>query len=35
MIAYIKKLLDGRPVEWKKLGEVGVFVRGSGLQKKY
>ena len=34
MIAYIKKLLDGQPVEWKKLGEVGVFVRGSGLQKK-
>ncbi|WP_287350586.1 hypothetical protein [Porphyromonas sp.] len=34
MITYIEKLLKGQPVEWKTLGEVGTFVRGSGLQKK-
>ena len=34
MIAYIEKLLKGQPVEWKTLGEVGTFVRGSGLPKK-
>lgn len=34
MIKYIEQLLQGQPVEWKPLGEVGVFTRGSGLQKK-
>lgn len=34
MITYIEKLLNGQPVEWKTLGEVGTFVRGSGLPKK-
>ena len=34
MIDYIEKLLKGQPVEWKTLGEVGTFVRGSGLPKK-
>ena len=34
MIDYIEKLLNGQPVEWKTLGEVGTFVRGSGLPKK-
>lgn len=29
----MEKLLDGAPVEWKMLGEVGNFVRGSGIQK--
>ncbi|QUB42891.1 restriction endonuclease subunit S [Porphyromonas sp. oral taxon 275] len=34
MIKYIEQLLQGQPVVWKPLGEVGVFTRGSGLQKK-
>lgn len=29
----VEKPLDGVVVEWKPLGEVGVFVRGNGLQK--
>jgi len=33
---YRNKLLnfEGKEVEWKTLGEIGVFVRGNGLQKK-
>ncbi|EKO52637.1 type I restriction modification DNA specificity domain protein [Leptospira kirschneri str. 200801925] len=31
--SFMEKLLDGAPVEWKTLGEVGNFVRGSGIQK--
>lgn len=31
---YIDRLLQGAPVEWRPLGEVGEFTRGSGLQKK-
>lgn len=31
---YIDRLLQGAPVEWRPLGEVGEFSRGSGLQKK-
>lgn len=31
---YIDRLLQGAPVEWCLLGEVGEFTRGSGLQKK-
>ena len=33
---YREKLLsfEGEEVEWKKLGEIGTFVRGNGLQKK-
>ncbi len=31
---FMEKLLDGVDVEWKKLGEVGKFIRGNGLQKK-
>lgn len=31
---FLEKLLDGVNVEWKPLGEVGVFIRGNGLQKK-
>jgi type I restriction enzyme S subunit len=27
-------LLNGHPVEWKTLGEIGTLIRGSGLQKK-
>ncbi len=30
---FLEKLLDGVAVEWKALGELGEFVRGSGLQK--
>ncbi len=30
----IAKLLDGVAVEWKALGEIGLLIRGSGLQKK-
>jgi type I restriction enzyme S subunit len=30
----LKKLLDGVEVEWKRLEELGVLVRGNGLQKK-
>jgi len=29
----IKELLEGVEVEWKPLGEIGEFIRGSGLQK--
>ena len=30
---FLEKLLDGVAVEWKALGDVGTFVRGSGIQK--
>ena len=30
----IAKLLDGVAVEWKALGEIGLLIRGGGLQKK-
>jgi len=30
---FLEKLLDGVAVKWKPLGELGEFVRGSGLQK--
>ena len=30
----LKQLLDGVEVEWKSLGEIGHFIRGSGLVKK-
>ena len=30
---FLEKLLDGVAVEWKPLGALGEFVRGSGLQK--
>ena len=33
-VKHIQKLLAGAEVEWKSLGEVGEFIRGSGLQKK-
>ena len=33
-MSYIDKLLQGQEVQWKTLGEVGTFVRGTGLQKK-
>ncbi len=29
----MEKLLKGAKVEWKTLGEVGDFIRGSGIQK--
>ncbi|MFY8000664.1 MAG: hypothetical protein ACOVSW_18875 [Candidatus Kapaibacteriota bacterium] len=32
-MSYLSKLLEGVEVEWKTLGEIGVFVRGNGLQK--
>lgn len=32
-IRFMEKLLDGVEVEWKTLGEVGDFIRGSGIQK--
>lgn len=31
--SFMEKLLDGAPVEWKTLGEVGELVRGNGLPK--
>lgn len=33
-VNFLEKLLDGVDVAWKPLGEVGVFIRGNGLQKK-
>ncbi|OLY65340.1 restriction endonuclease subunit S [Leptospira santarosai serovar Bananal] len=32
-LRFLEKLLEGTIVEWKMLGEVGNFVRGSGIQK--
>ena len=34
MIAYIEKLLNGQPVEWKTLGEVAEIKRGTSITKK-
>lgn len=34
MITYIEKLLNGQPVEWKKLGEVAEIKRGTSVTKK-
>ncbi|MGI9279655.1 MAG: restriction endonuclease subunit S [Endozoicomonas sp.] len=31
---FMEKLLDGVVVEWKPLGEIGEFIRGTGMQKK-
>ena len=31
---FMERLLDGVDVEWKKLGAIGEFIRGNGLQKK-
>ncbi|WP_026054647.1 restriction endonuclease subunit S [Leptospira weilii] len=31
--SFMEKLLKGAKVEWKTLGEVGDFIRGSGIQK--
>ncbi|WP_173645552.1 restriction endonuclease subunit S [Leptospira interrogans] len=31
--SFMEKLLKGAKVEWKALGEVGDFIRGSGIQK--
>ncbi|AJR15304.1 type I restriction enzyme EcoprrI specificity protein [Leptospira interrogans serovar Linhai str. 56609] len=31
--SFMEKLLKGTSVEWKTLGEVGDFIRGSGIQK--
>ena len=33
-LPYLERLLDGEKVEWKTLGEVGTFVRGTSFQKK-
>lgn len=30
---FLETLLDGATVEWKALGEIGNFIRGSGIQK--
>ena len=32
---YLERLLEGEAVEWKTLGEVGTFVRGTSFQKKH
>ncbi len=32
-MSFLERLLDGVVVKWKSLGEIGEFVRGSGLQK--
>ena len=34
LLPYLERLLDGETVEWKTLGEVGTFVRGTSFQKK-
>lgn len=31
--SFMEELLDGVDVEWKALGEIGNFIRGSGIQK--
>ena len=35
ILPYLERLLDGEEVEWKTLGEVGTFVRGTSFQKKH
>ncbi len=32
-LSYMEKLLEGVEVEWKALGDIGNFIRGSGIQK--
>ena len=32
-MSYLDKLLGGGEFQWRKLGEVGTFIRGSGIQK--
>ena len=34
-LPFLERLLDGEKVEWKTLGEVGAFVRGTSFQKKH
>ena len=34
-LPFLERLLDGAKVEWKTLGEVGTFVRGTSFQKKH
>ena len=34
MLKFVEDLLQGASVEWKTLEEIGVFIRGNGLQKK-
>ena len=34
LLPYLERLLNGETVEWKTLGEVGTFVRGTSFQKK-
>ena len=34
-LPFLARLLDGEKVEWKTLGEVGTFVRGTSFQKKH
>jgi type I restriction enzyme S subunit len=31
--SFLDKLLDGAGAEWKTLGDIGTFIRGSGIQK--
>lgn len=33
-MTFLERLLDGAEVEWMPLGQLGEFIRGSGLQKK-
>ena len=35
LLPYLERLLEGEAVEWKTLGEVGTFVRGTSFQKKH
>ncbi len=32
-LSFLGKLLDEVQVEWRTLGEIGSFIRGSGIQK--
>lgn len=32
-MSFLEKLLDRVAVEWKALGDLGLFIRGSGIQK--
>ena len=32
-MSFMEKLLDGYEVQWKTLGDIGDFIRGSGIQK--
>lgn len=32
-LTFLKKLLDGSEFQWKTLGDIGDFIRGSGIQK--